>query len=109
MIAGAIERHVRNSLHQRKINAFTHIAFSPDVMAARPRYRFYVNRTEPAYRLALRDRPAFPEGTDESEWQLTRERDEDDVNADVRGEIAARGYCLFAIGRTLDVIKRRTD
>ena len=48
----------------------------------------------------------FPDGTSESEWRLARVRDEGDVNADVRDEIAANGYCLFAIGLKLDVIRR---
>lgn len=70
------------------------------------RYRFFVHREQSPYRLVLRDGSAFPEGTSELEWQLTRVRDEGDVNADVRDEIAANGYCLFAIGLKLDAITR---
>jgi len=33
-------------------------------------------------------------------------RDAGDVNADVRDEIEAKGYCMFAIGLTLDIIER---
>jgi hypothetical protein len=66
------------------------------------RYRFFVHREQPQYRLVLRDGVPFPNGTAESQWELTRVRDA----ADVRGEIAAKGYCLFAIGLTLDAIKR---
>ena len=51
----------------------------------------------------------FPDGTSESEWRLARVRDEGDVNADVRDEIAANGYCLFAIGLKLDAIRRPTS
>jgi hypothetical protein len=72
------------------------------------RYRFFVHREQSVYRLVLRDDGGFPGGTHESEWQLTRVRDAGDVNADVRSEIAARGYCLFAIGLTLDAIRRTT-
>jgi hypothetical protein len=48
-------------------------------MGSAPRFCFYVNRHQPAA---------------------------DDVNADVREEVAANGYCLFAIGLKLDVLKR---
>jgi hypothetical protein len=70
------------------------------------RDRFFVHRVQSPYRLALRDGSAFPDGTRESEWQLTRIRDASDVNADVREAVAANGYRLFAIGLKLDVIRR---
>ncbi len=70
------------------------------------RYRFFVHREQTAYRLVLRDDGSFSEGTSESDWRPTRVRDEHDVNADVRDEIAASGYCLFAIGLKLDALKR---
>lgn len=69
-------------------------------------YRFFVHREQPAYRLVLRDDGKFPDGTSESQWQLTRMRDAGDVNADVRDEIEAKGYCMFAIGLTPDIIER---
>jgi len=75
-------------------------------MAEPSRYRFFVHRAQSPYRLVLRDGSSFPDGTSESEWQLTRIRDASDVNADVREEIARNGYCLFAIGLKLDVIRR---
>jgi hypothetical protein len=75
-------------------------------MAEPSRYRFYVHRAQSPYRLVLRDGSTFPDGTSESKWQLTRIRDANDVNADVRGEIARNGYCLFAIGLKLDAIGR---
>ena len=74
-------------------------------MAEPPRYRFFVHRRQSPYRLVLREGSAFPDDTSESEWQLTRVRDASDVNADVREEIAANGYCLFAIGLKLDVLR----
>jgi hypothetical protein len=73
------------------------------------RYRFFVHREQSPYQLVLRDGTPFPASTDESQRRLTRIRDGADVNADVGDEIAARGsrgYCLFAIGLTLDAIKR---
>ncbi len=75
-------------------------------MSKAARYRFFVHREQAPYRLVLRDGDCFPEGTAESEWRLTRIREEDDVNSDVRDEVAAKGYCLFAIGLALDMFKR---
>jgi hypothetical protein len=63
------------------------------------------SREQPRYRLVLFDGAPFPDGTDESQWELTRVRDAADVNADVRDEIAAKGYCPFAIGLMLEAIK----
>ena len=40
----------------------------------------------------------FPKETASAAWTFTRERDESDVNTDVRDEIAARDYCLCKIG-----------
>ena len=70
------------------------------------RDRFFVHRVQSAYRLALRDGSAFPDGARESEWLLTRIPDASAVSADAREEIAANGDCLFAIGLKLDVIRR---
>jgi len=75
-------------------------------MVETSRYRFFVHREQPPYRLVLRDGDAFPDGTSESEWHLTRIREASDVNADVRAAIATDGYCLFAIGLKLDVLRR---
>lgn len=44
----------------------------------RARYSFFVHREQRPYRLVLRDGSAFPDGNSESEWQLTRIREEDD-------------------------------
>lgn len=56
------------------------------------RDRFFVHRVQSPYRLALRDGSAFPDGTSESEWRLTRIRDASDMNAAVREKIAPNGY-----------------
>jgi hypothetical protein len=78
-------------------------------MAEPSRYCFFVHREQAPYRLVLRDGSAFPDDTNESECQLTRIREESDVNADVREEIAANGYCLLAIGLKLDAVRRSTS
>ncbi len=70
------------------------------------RYRFFVHREQTAYRLVLRDDGSFPEAPPNRIGGLTRVRDEHEVNADVRDEIAASGYCPFAIGLKLDALKR---
>ena len=61
-------------------------------------YRFHVHARRPAWRLVLRAGDSFPGETTSADWTFTRARGEADVNADVRDEIARRGYCLFKIG-----------
>jgi hypothetical protein len=63
-------------------------------------YRFHVHARRPSWRLVTRDDLAFPAEAMPQDWTFTRAREEADVNADVRGEIAQRGYCLFKIGAT---------
>jgi hypothetical protein len=40
----------------------------------------------------------FPSGTSEDEWRLTRSRQADDVNAEVREAVDQNDYLLFRIG-----------
>jgi hypothetical protein len=62
------------------------------------RYRFYIHAAKPAFRLVLRDGDPFPPDTAADQWTHSRDRDEADVNADVRREIAEKGYSLFKLG-----------
>jgi hypothetical protein len=48
----------------------------------------------------------FADGTTESEWQLTRSRHSDDVNAEVREAVDRDGYALFRIGLSLSEIPK---
>ena len=48
----------------------------------------------------------FPSGTSEDEWQLTRSRYSDDVNAEVREAVDRDGYSLFRIGLSLAEIPK---
>lgn len=74
------------------------------MIAGMDRYRFYRHRAHPRFRLVLRIGDPFPVETTADAWELTRERDEDDVNADALGEIRDRGYSLFQLGATFDQI-----
>ena len=60
----------------------------------------------PSYRLVTRADVPFPSGTSESEWRLTRSRDADDVNAEVREAVDRDGYSLFRIGLSLAEIPK---
>jgi hypothetical protein len=67
-------------------------------------YEFFVHQRFPAYRLAVRaDRP-FPSDTTREEWRLTRRREADDVNAEVREAVDRDGYSLFRIRLSLSEI-----
>jgi hypothetical protein len=48
----------------------------------------------------------FPSGTSEDEWRLTRSRQADDVNAEVREAADQNGYSLFRIGLSLSEIPK---
>jgi hypothetical protein len=62
------------------------------------RYRFFVHRRHPAFRLVVReDRPFPPEGR-EADWEPTRVRDRDDVNDQIREEVDRAGFSLFKLG-----------
>jgi hypothetical protein len=74
-----------------------------------------VHTRHPGYRLVTKADALFPDGTGESEWQLTRSRHSDDVNAEVREalereDVERDGDPLFRIGLSLprnsEIIKR---
>jgi hypothetical protein len=56
------------------------------------RYRFYSHATQPQFRLVLRECDPFPGETTANRWVHSRDREESDVAAEVRNEIAERGY-----------------
>jgi hypothetical protein len=66
-------------------------------MSAR-RYRFFVHRRHPAFRLVVREDRAFPPDGREADWESTRVREAGDVNEQVRAEVDARGFSLFKLG-----------
>jgi hypothetical protein len=69
-------------------------------------YEFFVHQRFPAYRLVVRaDRP-FPSDTTREEWRLTRRREADDVNAEVREAVDRDGYSLFRIHLSLSEIPK---
>lgn len=43
----------------------------------------------------------FPPGAHEVDWRLTRVREANEVNVNVREAVDRDGYCLFQIGLTL--------
>jgi len=58
-------------------------------------YEFFVHRHHATYRLVVRaDRP-FPSDTTREDWRLTRRREADDVNAEVRDAVDRER--LFAV------------
>lgn len=65
---------------------------------ATPRYRFFVHRRHPAFRLVTREDRPFPSQGREADWELTRVREAADVNEQVRAEADERGYSLFKLG-----------
>lgn len=67
-------------------------------------YRFFRHRMYPQFRMVLKEPAPFPPETTEAEWELTRIREKDDVNPDVRTEIAEKGYSLFKIGISIEEI-----
>ena len=60
----------------------------------------------PDYRLVVKADAPFPSGTSEDEWRLTRSRETDDVNAEVREAVERDGYSLFRIGLSLSEIPK---
>ena len=61
-------------------------------------YEFLVHIAHPNYRLVIRaDRP-FPSETSKEQWRLTRRREADDVNAEVRKAVSRDGSRRFRIG-----------
>ena len=60
----------------------------------------------PGYRPVTRADAPFPSGTSEDEWRLTRSRQTDDVNAEVREAVDQNGYSLFQIGLSLSEIPK---
>lgn len=62
------------------------------------RYRFYSHATQPQFRLVLSECDPFPGETTAYQWVHLRDREESDVAAEVRIEIAERGYSLFRVG-----------
>jgi len=51
------------------------------------------------------DRP-FPSETSKEQWRLTRRREADDVNAEIRDAVDSDGYALFRIGLTLSELPK---
>lgn len=72
-------------------------------------YRFYRHRQKPQFRLVLKAQLGFPPETAEGEWELTRQREGEDVNRDVRREIDEKGYSLFKIGVTFAELSLSKD
>ena len=60
-----------------------------------------MHRRHPAYRLVTRAQKPFPADASESDWRLTRTRNAEDVNAEVREAVARDSYSLFRIGLSL--------
>jgi hypothetical protein len=69
-------------------------------------YKFFVHVRHPAYRLVVKADAPFPSGTSEDEWTLTRVREADDVNAEVRDAVEKDGCSLFKIGLSLSEIPK---
>jgi hypothetical protein len=69
-------------------------------------HSFFVHVRHPSFRLVTRADARFPDGTTESEWQLTRSRQSDDVKAEVREAVDRDGYALFRIGLSLSEIPK---
>jgi len=69
-------------------------------------YEFLVHIAHPNYRLVIRaDRP-FPSETSKEQWRLTRRREADDVNAEIRDAVDSDGYALFRIGPALSELPK---
>jgi hypothetical protein len=69
-------------------------------------YKFHVHVRHPSYRLVTKAGVPLPSGTSEDEWRLTRSRQADDVNAEVREAVDQNGYSLFRIGLSLSEIPK---
>jgi hypothetical protein len=69
-------------------------------------YQFFVHRRHPTYRLVTRADAPFPAGASEGDWRLSRSRQADDVNPEVREAVDRDGYSLFRIGLSLSEIPR---
>jgi hypothetical protein len=68
-------------------------------------YKFLVHDVRhPAYRLVVKADAPVPTSTREDEWRLTRNRDANDINAEVRAAVDRDGYSLFKIGLWLSEI-----
>jgi hypothetical protein len=67
-------------------------------------YKFLVHVRHPDGRLVTRADAPFPSGASEGGWRLTRSREADDVNAEVRDAVDRTGYLLFRIGLSLSEI-----
>jgi hypothetical protein len=65
-----------------------------------------VHVRHPGYRLVTKEDAPFPSGTLQDEWRLTRSRQADDVNAEVREAVDQNGYSLFQIGLSLSQIPK---
>lgn len=62
------------------------------------RYRFHVHKRLPHWRLVLAEGSAPPAGCVIDDWTYSRTREQDDIQADVREQVAARGFSLFQRG-----------
>jgi hypothetical protein len=69
-------------------------------------YKFFVHVRHPTFRLVIKADAPFPSGSSEDQWRLTRSRDADDVNAEVRDAVDRDGYSLFRIGLSLSDIPK---
>jgi hypothetical protein len=68
--------------------------------------KFHVNGRHPGYRLVTKADAPFPSRTSEDQWRLTRSRQADEVNAEMREAVDQSGYSLFQIGLSLSEIPK---
>jgi hypothetical protein len=54
-------------------------------------YNFFVHVRHPGYRLVVKADVPFPSGTTEDDWSITRSREADDVNREVREAVDRDG------------------
>jgi len=64
-------------------------------------YEFLVHIEHPNYRLVVRAKRPFPLETSKEHWRLTRRREADDVNAEIRNAVDCHGCALFGRGLAL--------
>ncbi len=70
------------------------------------RYLFYVHRRLPTWRMVTGEHFKMPAGHSIDDWTLTRTREEEDTGADVRRDVAEKGYSLFRMGGDLSDVAR---
>lgn len=62
------------------------------------RYAFYIHKRLRAWRLVLLEGAPAPAGCLIEDWSHSRTREHADTTADVREQVAARGFALFKLG-----------